>query len=107
MAADKRALVLLYLTDKNKKSPNKPTIITGENQNGNSMPKLSKTITNPRVPIAYIAPFFKNSNLVIKSMPLMVNSLTTNAPKPLPIIIKGILIVKAKAPITPSIEKEA
>ena len=44
---------------------------------------------------------------MITLIPLTVNCLTIKAPSPFPKRIKGTLKVKAKAPITPSIEKEA
>ena len=38
---------------------------------------------------------------------LIVISLTINAPMPFPMIIRGTASVKAKAPVTPSMEKVA
>src|SRR3989338_8852297 len=43
----------------------------------------------------------------MKLIPWTVNSITTKAPTPLPNKINGTDRVKAKAPITPSIENEA
>ena len=41
------------------KTANNKTVLRGANQKGKFLPKASKTIIPPRIPIEYIAPFFK------------------------------------------------
>ena len=55
----------------------------------------------------YIAPFLSNVYFAILRIAFMVNFLTITAPNPFPIKMRGTAVVKAKAPMTPSMENEA
>ena len=81
--------------------------MAGENQLGTLYPKLSRSITDPKNRIEYIAPFFKKTYFLMRSIFPTVNCRTTTAPSPFPMRISGTESVKANAPRTPSIENVA